>query len=143
MDISGISGTKAARGAEAVGKVAPRRPAPGDKDFKSLLSVDDTDEAAAAGGIGGVSALDALLFAQETGDAMAGRQKNKKRASQMLDKLDELKMEILTGAVSRDKLESLAQMIEQERTPMDDPELSGIMDEIDLRAAVELAKLGV
>ncbi len=139
MDISGINRTNAA---QATGKVGARK-APGDKDFKSLLDVDEADEAGAAGGIGGVGALDALLFAQETGDAMEGRQKNKKRAGQMLDRLDDLKMDILTGAVSRDKLQSLAQLVEQERTPMDDPALTEILDEIELRAAVELAKLGV
>ncbi len=140
MDISGVSRTQSTQAVQGPTKVARK---PGDKDFKSLLAADEADEAAAAGGIGGVGALDALLFAQETGDALDSRQKNKKRASTMLDKLDDLKMEILTGAVSRGKLETLAQMVEQERTPMDDPELSGIMDEIDLRAAVELAKLGV
>ena len=137
MDISGVSRTQST---QTAGKTVGPRKAGGDKDFKSLLDVDDAENAEPAGGIGGVSAVDALLFAQETGDAMEGRQKNRQRAKQMLDKLDELKMDLLTGTVTVAKLQYLSSLVVQERTPMDDPELSGILDEIELRVAVELAK---
>lgn len=139
MDISGITRTQ---GTQAAGKAAGTRRTTGGKDFRSLLDIDEAEEAGAAAATGGIRAVGALLFAQETGDALEGRQKNKNRASHLLDKLDDLKMDILTGAVSVHKLQSLSHMAAQERSPMDDPELSGILDEIELRAAIELAKLG-
>ena len=49
---------------------------------------------------------------------------------------------LLTGSLPRATLERLGARIEAKRHRVDDPGLIQILDEIELRAAVELAKLG-
>jgi len=59
----------------------------------------------------------------------------------LLNRLDDLRLGILGGAFSKDKLAELAQNLRQKRQNSDDPRLNEIIDEIELRAEVEVAKL--
>jgi hypothetical protein len=59
----------------------------------------------------------------------------------ILDRLEEIRDQILTGAVSKSRLENLALTLRQRRESVDDPQLVALIDEIELRAEVELAKL--
>jgi len=59
----------------------------------------------------------------------------------ILDRLEEIRDQILTGAVSKNRLENLAQIVRQRRESVDDLDLIALIDEIELRAEVELAKL--
>jgi hypothetical protein len=87
-----------------------------------------------------VSAVDSLLVLQEVPDATSGASKAKLRAEDLLDHLDEVRHGLLTGALSRQMLERLARTARSERLSVDDPRLQELLDEIELRAAVELAK---
>jgi hypothetical protein len=49
---------------------------------------------------------------------------------------------LLLGTIPASRLESLAQQIRAKREQVSDPRLDQILDDIELRAAVELAKLG-
>ena len=139
MDIPSISRTGPAA---AAGKSSgPKRSASG--DFKSLLDIDEASEASPARAASAASGIDALLMAQETGDAMEGRRKNKERANQLLDKMEELRLGILAGRMPSTQLRTLAHLAAQERTQMEDPALASILDDIELRVAVELAKLDI
>lgn len=90
-----------------------------------------------------VSSLSVVLAVQETPDATRGRarQRARDRGLQMLDYLEEVRLGLLLGIVPREKLEQLAQMVRAKREQIDDPVLTAILDDIELRAAVELAKL--
>jgi len=46
------------------------------------------------------------------------------------------------GMVPTDRLQDLATAAREQREELDDPRLSEILDDIELRARVELAKLG-
>jgi len=59
----------------------------------------------------------------------------------MLDELEQIRLGLLLGQIPRARLEQLAQMVRARREQLDDPKLIAILDEIELRAAVELAKL--
>jgi len=48
---------------------------------------------------------------------------------------------LLAGSVPKDRLIQLAQMVRARRDTVSDPRLATILDEIELRAEVELAKL--
>ncbi|MEI8394327.1 MAG: flagellar assembly protein FliX [Rhodospirillaceae bacterium] len=101
------------------------------------------DETAGATGVASsnpVNVVDRLLTLQEVDDATARASKGKKRAQDLLDGLDDLRHGLLTGTISRDKLVALAKMAQSRRASVDDPRLAEILDEIDLRAQVELAK---
>jgi hypothetical protein len=49
---------------------------------------------------------------------------------------------LLTGRISIGELERLSEMVSRETEATSDPRLREILSEIELRAAVELAKLG-
>ena len=87
-----------------------------------------------------VGAVDSLLALQEVPDATAGTSRAKLRAQDLLDHLDEIRHGLLAGALSRQMLDRLARLARSERQSVDDPRLQELLDEIELRAAVELAK---
>jgi hypothetical protein len=91
----------------------------------------------------GFTDLNTVLALQEAPDATRGRakQRARQRGGLMLDHLDEIRMGLLLGTVPMAKLEQLAQLVRVKREQIDDPKLLAILDEIELRAAVELAKL--
>jgi len=118
---------------------------PGSVDFSSVLH----DEAAAAAahgavggpvGLGGVSTVLALQGAPDSTERRA-RQKAIERGSTMLDKLEEIRLGLLLGTIPLGRLEQLAHLVRAQREQVNDPQLTAILDEIELRAAVELAKL--
>ncbi len=103
------------------------------------------EAAAQAGTVAGTApagALDALLAVQQAADDGEGnRRQAGARAHDLLDRLDELRRFILAGRVPRHHLEALAQAAATARPQVSDPRLGEVLDEIDLRAQVELAKL--
>ena len=113
--------------------------------FSDHLNKAEESEGEVAGpsGVVGVSALSALLGAQEVEEdgERASRRKLAQRGADILDKLEEIRRDILAGGVPRERLENLAQSLHQRRAHVSDPRLIEIIDEIELRAAVEIAKL--
>lgn len=85
--------------------------------------------------------LDALLAVQEVGNSAQQRSRGLSRGTRMLDLLDDVRHGLLRGAIPVSKLEGLLTMVRNQRDRVDDPRLADILDEIEVRAAVELAKL--
>ncbi|WP_292224851.1 flagellar assembly protein FliX, partial [Brevundimonas sp.] len=92
---------------------------------------------AATSSMAGVSALMAL---QEVEGPLERRRRAVKRGGGLLDRLDELKMALLSGETGAPALERLARVLREERPDDGDAELTALLDQIDLRAQVELAK---
>jgi hypothetical protein len=92
-------------------------------------------------GPGPITALDSLLALQELDDATDGRSKGLKRGEHLLDMLDQVRDGLLSGGIPRATLHRLASAVEQRQDEFADPGLQGVLDEIELRAKVELAKL--
>jgi hypothetical protein len=90
-----------------------------------------------------VSSLSVVLAVQESPDAAKGKakQRARDRGIKILDFLEEIRVGLLMGAIPKERLEQLGQMVRAKREQIDDPKLTAILDEIELRAAVELAKL--
>jgi hypothetical protein len=93
----------------------------------------------AASAVGSVDALLALQAADPVDDA---RQQATDRAFSVLDILDDLKIALLEGRIERETLARLMDTLKSERQQTQDPHLESMLDEIELRAAVELAKHG-
>ena len=113
-------------------------------DFASFLEGTEETSPSSVGAATGVAGLDALLAAQTVGDALQDGGKKRRAAAHgndILDKLEDLRMAILTGKVSKAKLIELARMLRDQRETGLDDELNRILDDIELRAQVELAKL--
>ena len=111
----------------------------GDTGFAEALEGGDSGAAPVTGATN-LGQVDALLALQEVSDDASGRAQQ--RGEALLDRLDELRLAILAGRLRPDDLERLTRLVAEQRTAVDDPRLAGILDEIELRAAVELAKLG-
>ena len=100
-----------------------------------------TGEGAPSASTAGPVALDALLALLEV-PAPGGDREAARHGEELLDALERLRLGLLTGAVPRATLEHLARLAGQQAARADDPRLSEVLREIELRAAVELAKLG-
>ncbi len=111
-------------------------------------SVDDAADAggpAEAGGAGPLTGVNALLAFQEVGGAPATddrerRRHQARRGEQILDMLDEVRVGLVTGAIPKEKLVQVARLVRDKRATGVDPQLAAVLDEIELRAEVELAK---
>ncbi|ACI98796.1 flagellar assembly protein FliX [Rhodospirillum centenum] len=121
-----------------VGKA--RRTGSGGSDFLRELQ-EGEGSAAPVGGAQTAAAVNPLFALQEVEDATTGRRKAKQRAETILDKLDELRLGLLSGTYPRERLLQLIQAVQEQRAQVDDPRLQQVLDEIDLRAQVEIAKL--
>lgn len=101
-------------------------------------------ETAAAGSLGSVGALgslDALLALQETLSPLERRRRAMGRANRLLDALDQIKLAMLEeGADPRGALDRLQTLARDTRDGTEDLGLESVLDEIETRAAVELAK---
>jgi hypothetical protein len=60
----------------------------------------------------------------------------------MLDVLEDLRIGLLTGRISPQKLDRLSALISSDPGAAESPGLRRILGDIELRARVELAKLG-
>jgi len=98
-------------------------------------------QVARASALSGVMSVDALLTLQDVGGPTERRRRAVGRAGRILDILDEVKLGVLSGEVSADDLERLSAAVRDQRQGTDDERLEGVLNEIETRAAVELAKL--
>jgi len=96
----------------------------------------------AAGGVSSLTSIHSLLAVQGVDDPTTGRRRAIENASETLDVLDELKLGLLAGELPADKLQRLLSHVSTERSEIDDPALANVLDHIELRARVELAKYG-
>ncbi len=110
--------------------------------FADEVAVTDAEPAAPTQvrGPSSLAPVDALIALQEVDDATSGRKRALGRGREMLDLLDNIRHGLLIGGISRGKLDALVRAVKSERQGVEDPKLQEVLDEIELRAAVELAK---
>jgi len=94
-------------------------------------------------GPGPIAALDSILTLQGMNDSTDGRSKGLKHGEQLLDMLDQVRDGLLAGGIPRATLNRLANAVTRRRESFVDPKLQSVLDEIELRAHVELAKLEI
>ncbi len=137
MKVSGPSGPSAA------GSARPAQSPTAAGGFQPIASPAASGAAgvSGAGRVSAINSLDALIALQEVGGPLERRRRATGRASRILDALDELKLELLAGGLTPTVVEALARAVRDQRAMTDDPRLEGVLDEIETRAAVELAKL--
>ena len=91
--------------------------------------------------LGGVMGVEALLALQDVETATERRRRSVGRAGRLLDELDGIKVALLGGELSQAQLDRLSRAVREQRSATEDPKLEAVLDEIETRAAVELAKL--
>jgi len=97
-----------------------------------------------SGNVPSVSEASSILLAQEIPQDNSERSQNKNlftRGEVLLDQLGIIRDGLLAGSLPASKLEELTKALNEERAINSDPQLAEIINEIELRAQVELAKL--
>lgn len=116
----------------------------GDDSFADALrDAADTQRAGQSGAVKGVTSVGGVFAVQEVETSTEGRSRGLlvDYGDNLLDRLEDIRLEILMGAVSKDSLADLAHEMRQKRQQVDDPALNELIDEIEMRAEVEIAKL--
>ena len=100
--------------------------------------------AATLPGATAIGDIASLLALQSIPVEETGREKRRKavrRGFDLLDVLEQVKIDLLGGGVPTDRLERLVQLLAQRR-PTGEENLDALVEDIELRARVELAKFG-
>ncbi len=97
--------------------------------------------AAGSAGAAPAASVQALLSIQEVPDATNPAKRAARRGEDLLDRLEEIQQALLAGTLPHDRLLGLAQLVRSRREHVADPRLAEVLDEIELRCRVELAKL--
>lgn len=114
----------------------------GDGTFGELIG-DGAQETQSAGASQAMARVDSLLDVQASEDPAerAARQRMQQRAHSILDELENIRVSLLTGTLTVGQMLNVADIVASHREKISDPRLVEIMDEIDLRAQVEIAKM--
>lgn len=131
------------KGPSRVETAAIRRKSASGGSTGDTFSVADTTESHAAivSGPGPIAALDSILTLQGMEDSTDGRSKGLAHGEQLLDLLDAVRDGLLAGGIPRATLGRLATAVTRRHDSFADPKLQDVLDQIELRAHVELAKL--
>lgn len=135
MKVTGPSGIGAASGS---------RPARGGGEGFSIPAPQASStavQAAAISAAGGLMGVEALLALQDIGGPLERKRRAVRRAGFILDVLDEIKVALLDGEPEAGDLDRLRRAVRNERENTEDPKLEAVLNEIEIRAAVEVAKL--
>ncbi len=139
MKITGPGKTEKTSGAKKAGGTK----ASGSSEFSGLLGTEEAAEAAHTSAAGAIARIDVLLAAQGAEDPAerATRGRMRKRADTILRQLDKLRLGMLTGNLSVGNMVDIADVVASHRERVQDPQMASILDEIDLRAQIEIAKM--
>lgn len=138
MQTSGVSASRRIETARR-GKV----PSAGGRPFADHLSADALGEAGQVLAPAGIAVIDGLLAVQEVENdpQQETRRKALRHGAEVLQQLDDLRHDILAGRVPEARLRALATTLASRIALATDPDLAVVLEEIHLRAEVELAKL--
>lgn len=100
-------------------------------------------EAQSASATQSIAQLDVLLAVQATEDPTerAAKKRVRVRADNILGKLEQIRLAMLGGNLTVGHMIDVADVVASHRDKIHDPLLTAVMDEIDLRAQVEIAKM--
>lgn len=98
---------------------------------------------AAAAGLRSVGTIDALIALQGFEDPAERKQRAVSQGRSALDVLDSLKLALLDGTLAPATLTRLKSAAAGLKLPSGDAGLDAVLDEIELRVEVELAKAGI
>lgn len=135
MKIEGPSKTSGPGGSKKTGKVDS------DGSFEDFITSAPKGPSSAAP-TRHIARVDALLSVQatESPTERAAKKRMRERADDILGELDKLRHGLLTGTMTLGQVVDIADVVASHRERVTDPKLTAILDEIDLRAQIEIAK---
>ncbi len=115
-------------------------------NFGALLKSEiagDVAESQETSATSAIAQANPFLALQQVSSEEAGRQQTIKYGNDLLNSLENLRDQMLIGScVSQEELKRIEQKVRQrDKNAFHDPHLNSIIDEIETRVAVELAKL--
>jgi len=136
MKIEGPSKTQGAGSSKKSGKVGS------DGTFEDFIS-SAPKGAGSAAPTHSIARVDALLSVQgaESPTERAAKKRMKERGDDILKELDKLRHSLLTNNLTVGQVVDIADVVASHRERVIDPRLTAILDEIDLRAQIEMAKI--
>ncbi len=112
------------------------------KGFRvSTEAVDKAAAPTATAQVEGVNSVDALLALQGDEGVEGRHRRMMARANHLLDALEELKLALVTGQASPVILARIERLLQQKREDVEDPGLNSLLEQVEIRAEVEKAKL--
>ncbi len=137
MKVEGPSRTQNAEQAKKKSKVGS-----GDGSFGQMV-MGGAQETGASAATQSIATIDTLLALQTVDDpaARAAKKRMRQRAEGVLKELENIRTALLTGTLTVGHIIDIADVVASHREKIMDPRLTGILDEIDLRAQVEIAKM--
>lgn len=112
--------------------------------FGSLLDAAETSETSPSAPVTeaqSVSTVDSMLVLQEVSEDDLQKKKAVKQAGMTLSALEKLRDALLMGRLPEHLLNEMQRIVDTQRALTTNPLLNQVLDDIELRAAVELAKL--
>lgn len=109
--------------------------------FGKALSTEGSTSASAASGTGPLTSVNSLLALQELPSSTEGRSKGLERVNNLLEHLEAIRHGLLLGQIPKQRLQDIVRVVTTQRDRGADENLSGLLDDIELRVKVELAKL--
>lgn len=113
-----------------------------DSTFGDMV-VSAAKETASVAATQAISKVDALLAVQGVDSATEGKKRRqmRERGDKILRQMDHMRLAILTGNLTIGQVIDIADVVASHREKIDDPEMTAVLDEIDLRAQIEIAKM--
>lgn len=135
-----IEGPDKARDAASVKK--KDKAGKSDGTFGSMVA-GGAQQSSGAAAPSSIAMVDVLLAVQGADDPAqrAARKRMVSRADNVLELLDNIRMSLLTGTLTVGQVIDIADVIASHREKVTDPKLTAVLDEIDLRAQIEIAKM--
>jgi hypothetical protein len=139
MKITGYGSITPASGPKKKGEASST------SSFASLLASSEAGETSNTVPVTDISntALTNLLALQEISEEDIRRKKLMQQGGNMLEVLERLRGQLLAGSIPAHLMQDLSRQLSVEKQFVADPVLNDIIEEIELRLAVELAKLEV
>ncbi|MBL4803060.1 MAG: hypothetical protein JKY45_14345 [Emcibacter sp.] len=109
--------------------------------FGKVLSSDEAAAAAPPSGTSPLTSVSSLLSLQEMPTSSEGRSKGLALAEDLMAHLEVIRHGLLAGQIPQAKLRDVVAIVTREKVLSNDPALDEILDEMELRVKVELAKL--
>ena len=135
MKIEGTGGVK------NTGKANKKKTNKSDGTF-SLFTTEKTETKSGVTGISPLASIDSLLSVQEI-DSNFAMEREIEHGNNLLDSLEDIRMGLLNGSFSPSQVQNLINNLQHRRNDDIDDELKEIIDEIELRAEIELTKISL
>ncbi len=137
MRVSGpgnVNSTQKAKGGKSASKTGAKFSVP--SETAEIATTSNVSSSAP------IASIDAIVALQGVDDSVTGNKKAVNRGQDLLERLEEIRHGLLIGAIPVERLKQLQITLSNMDVKAEDPKLAEILGDIELRAAVELAKLG-